>query len=82
MGRAMTDSPQIQESSSYEWVTTLVIRHHAGSNEGAIFQRREWDQAIEATGAEVVMGGTRPGHAGSEAMDQLQRFLGADEDDK
>ncbi len=57
--------------SSYEFMTTFVVRHYAGSLEGAIFLRNEYADAIKALNGEVVMAGTRPGDAGLEGMKRL-----------
>lgn len=48
---------------NYEFVTTFVIGHEAGSQEGAIFQRNEMDKAIEALGGTVRMAHTEAGDA-------------------
>jgi hypothetical protein len=52
-------------------VTTFTVRHHAGSQEGAIFQRNAFGKAMEAAGADVVGAVTVPGDAGGEAVRRL-----------
>jgi hypothetical protein len=64
---------------SYEWVTTFVVRHTAGSKEGAIFQRNEYDRAIAALGGETTTAVTKPGDA---AGTGLRTFLQETQDDE
>jgi hypothetical protein len=68
-----------QPTASYEWVTTFVIRHHAGSHEGAIHQRNQWDKLIEADGGELTMADTQPGDASVAGLRAF--FAAADEAD-
>jgi hypothetical protein len=62
----------------HEFATTFVIRHRAGSQEGAIFQRNEWDKLIAANGGEVVMARTNPDDAAGVGLGE---FLGDGDDD-
>lgn len=64
---------------SYEWVTTLVIKHEAGSQEGAIFHRNEMEVAIRQLGGEVTMADSRPGDAAGAGLTAF--FAVVDEDD-
>jgi hypothetical protein len=54
--------------ANHEFVTTFVVKHEAGSEEGAIFQRNEYDKAIKELGGEVVMADTKPGDARGEGL--------------
>lgn len=65
-------------SATHEFVTTFVIRHYAGSQEGAVFQRNQWDKLIESAGGELTMADTKPGDAAGEGV---RKFFEATENE-